>query len=285
MYDTDMSTASSFTWKHSLRVVVALGFADFLLKYRGSVLGFLWSFIVPLFKFLVIFHVFRPFVSDVEHYQLYLFLGLILWEHFQMITSACMSMLHEKATIIQKVIFPRILLIASVGWTHGLILLCYMAIFLSAAFILHTPPAWGLLYLPVIFLQATLIGLAIGMILSSYALKYRDLQHLWGILLQVMFWLTPIVYPYTPKGTVTQDLENLLSGSLHLSLWSLFDIFIRFQPLSILYHDARRAILYPATLGVPSMTHAIAFTAACLVLSLIGSVIFVKRSRYFVQEY
>lgn len=280
-----MPTTPSFTWRHSLRVVMAVGFADFLLKYRGSVLGFLWSFIVPLFKFLVIFHVFKPFMRGIDHYQLYLFLGLILWEHFALITSACISMLHEKATIIQKVVFPRILLIASVGWTHCLVLLCYLAIFLSACVLLQKPPAWGLFYVPIIVVQATLIGLSIGMILSSYALKYRDLQHLWGILLQVIFWLTPIVYPYTPKGTVAQDLENLFSGSLHLSLWSLFDIFIRFQPLSILFHDARRAILYPDTLGIPSLTHAVAFTTACLIAFAIGATIFRKRSRYFVQEY
>lgn len=280
-----MSLPAQFSWKHGLRVVLAIGYSDFVLKYRGSLLGFLWSFIVPIVKFLVIYHVVQPFIQGVDHYQLYLFLGLILWDHFVLITSACMSMLHEKAAIIQKVVFPRLLLILSVGWTHSLILLCYMLIFLGIAFFFGIEPTWGILYVPLIFIQATLIGLSVGMILSSYALKYLDLQHLWNVLLQVFFWLTPIIYPYKPQATIAQDFSNLFSGSGHLTFWSSFDIFIRFQPLSILLYDARRAILYPSTLGVPSLTHAVGFSVACFMLFGLSAMLFRSRSRYFIQEY
>lgn len=280
-----MSISSPFTWKHSLRVVLAMGFSDFVLKYRGSFLGFLWSFIMPLVKFIVILHVFSPFINGIPSYHLYLFLGIILWEHFSLITTGCMSMLHEKASIIQKVVFPRILLILSVGWTHTLILLSYFIIFLCIAFIMGTEPTWGLLYIPLLFVQATLLGLSIGMILSSYALKYRDLQHLWGVILQVFFWLTPVIYPYTPEAPLMQDFTNLFSGSLRLSFWSLLDIFIRFQPISVLLHDARRSILYPDTLGIPSIIHAIGFSVVCLLLFSLCTMVFKKRSSYFVQEY
>lgn len=281
-----MSISSPFTWKHSVRVVLAMGFADFVLKYRGSFLGFLWSFIIPLVKFVVIFHVFSPFIKDVPFYHLYLFLGLILWEHFALITNACMSMLHDKAMIIQKVVFPRLLLILCVGWTHGLVLLSYFTIFLVIAFIMGIRPTWELLYVPLLFLQSTMLGLSVGMILSSYSLKYRDLQHLWGILLQVIFWLTPIIYPYTPKAPIMQDLENLFSlSSMHVSLWSLFDLVIRFQPLSILLHDARRVILYGEVVGIPTPFHALGFTLFCLLLLALCSLLFHRRSRYFVQEY
>lgn len=280
-----MPISSQFTWKHSLRVVLAMGFSDFILKYRGSFLGFLWSFIIPLVKFIVIFHVFSPFINGIPSYHLYLFLGIILWEHFSLITSGCMSMLHEKASIIQKVVFPRILLILSVGWTHTLILLSYFIIFLCIALIMGTAPTWGFLYIPLLFLQATLLGLSIGMILSSYALKYRDLQHLWGVILQVFFWLTPIIYPYKPQAPLAEDFANLFSGSLHVSFWSFFDIFIRFQPLSILLHDARRSILYPDTLGIPTLFHAVGFSIVCLLFFAGAVVVFQRRSRYFVQEY
>ncbi|MSR68019.1 hypothetical protein EXS65_04350 [Candidatus Peribacteria bacterium] len=280
-----MSMPAQFSWKHGVRVVLAMGFADFMLKYRGSVLGFLWSFIIPIVKFLVIYHVFQPFIQGVEHYQLYLFLGLILWEHFSLMTTACMSMLHEKAAIVQKVAFPRMLLILSVGWTHTLILLSYFVIFLCIALAMGIEPTWGLLYVPLIFVQATLLGLSVGMILSCYSLKFADLQHLWSVLLQVIFWLTPIIYPYTPKAPLAADFANLFSGSLQLSFWSLFDIFIRFQPLSILLHDARRAILYPSTVGVPSLIHAVGFSVICLLLFVACAILFRKRSRYFIQEY
>ncbi len=274
-----------FTSSHALRVVLALGWADFLLKYRGSFLGFLWSFAVPLVKFLVIFHVIGPFVQTVPYYHLYLFLGIILWEYFSLLTGACMTMVFEKAVIIQKVLFPRVLLIFSVGWTHTLIFGTYLTIFLIAALLFRIPPTWGFVYLMVTFMQITLFALGIGMLLSSYVLKFRDLQHLWWVLLQVMFWLTPIVYPYTPTATVTQDMRGIFSGSWHLSLWSLFDIFIRFQPLSIILYDARRAVLYPASIGIPSFVHTIAVTLFCVGVFLLGARIFRRRSAYFLQEY
>ena len=64
-----------FTWKHALKVVLVMGWSDFVLKYRGSFLGYLWSLAGPLVKFLVILYVFGPFVSpEIPEYPLYLFL-------------------------------------------------------------------------------------------------------------------------------------------------------------------------------------------------------------------
>lgn len=269
-----------------MHVVFAMGWADFVLKYRGSALGYLWSLVVPLVKFLVMLHVFRPFVSDIPYYPLYLFLGLILWEHFSLTTSACIGMLQDKAAIIKKVIMPRVLLILAVGWTHIIILCTYLLIFFSFCLFLGAGiPVVTLWYLPLLLVQSTFIALGIGMILSSYALKYRDIQHLWGVLLQVIFWLTPIMYAYKPDATLFSDLKTLLSGTHTLSFWSIFDIFIRFQPLSILTHDARRAFLYSAELNVPSWVHIGAFTATCAILFAAGFLVFQNRSKYFIEEY
>lgn len=262
-----------------------MGWADFLLKYRGSVLGYLWSFVVPLVKFLVMLHVFRRYV-DIPFYHIYLFLGLILWEHFSMTTTACIAMLHDKSTIIKKVLIPRILLILSVGWMHLIILLTYVTIFVIVGVVTGlTIPLSFVYYLPITLLQATMIALGVGMFLSSFALRFRDIKHLWGVILQVIFWLTPIMYQYKPSAPVLEDARNLLSGSIGLSLWSAFDIFIRFQPLSLLIHDARRAMVYPDTLGVPSVAHTLGFTLCCMLLFAAGALVFRRRSRYFIEQY
>lgn len=280
-----MTAVSRFTVRQGLNVVLAMGWADFLLKYRGSVLGYLWSFVAPLVKFLVMLHVFRRYV-DIPYYHLYLFLGLILWEHFSHTTTACIGMLDTKATIIKKVLMPRILLIMSVGWMHMIILLTYVSIFLIVGVItgMRIPPSL-IYYMPITLIHATLIALGVGMFLSAFSLRYRDLQHLWVVGLQVLFWLTPIMYQYKPSAPLLSDIRNLFSGSMSLSFWSAFDIFIRFQPLSILIHDARRAFLYPDTMGVPSAIHVIAFTGVCCAVFLTGAMVFQRRSRYFIQEY
>jgi ABC-type polysaccharide/polyol phosphate export permease len=279
------STVRRFGWQQSLRVVLAMGWSDFILKYRGSMLGYLWSLLFPLTKFVVILHVFRPFVSDsIPLYPLYLFLGIVLWEHFSLTTTACMSVLVEKSSLVQKVAFPRILLMLSVGWLHIIILSTYLLIFFMLGAWVGVPLHIGALYALVTVVQATLLGLGIGMILSSFSLKYRDVPHLWAVALQVLFWLTPIAYPHDISGpvgvAVTQFVRNFQP-----SLWSMLDAIIRFQPLSLLLYDIRRAVLYVETLGMPSLEHTAITTAMCAAFFLAGTAVFRWRSVYFVQEY
>lgn len=275
-----------YTLRQILRIVWAVGWSDFFLKYRGSMLGYLWSLLAPLAKFLVIYYVFRPFVSDtIPYYSLYLFLGIIVWEHFTVTTTHCMSVLHEKAAFVQKLPFPRILLILIVGWTSLIIFLTHLMIF--SVFVVGTgkgfPVQW--VFVPLILFHMTILALGVGMILSAYCLKYRDIPHLWGIATQVLFWLTPITYAYrfeVPLLATIRRMPEMIRGP---ALHNLFDVFVQFQPLSLVMYDLRRVTLYPKELGTPSLKHLLGMTAVFLVIFCIGAVIFQKRSRHFVQEY
>jgi ABC-type polysaccharide/polyol phosphate export permease len=263
-----------------------MGWSDFFLKYRGSVLGYLWSFLAPLSKFLVIFYVFQPLVgSAIPHYPLYLLAGIIIWEHFALTTVSCMGMLREKASLIQQVLFPRLLLILTVGWTNLLVFFTYLIIFIMFALFLHIPLSAGLLYLPLLFLQMTLLALGIGMLLSAYSLKYQDVPHLWGIVLQVLFWLTPVTYALTRTGPLINDALNVMSHPPQLSLSSVFWIFSHFQPLSILIDDTRRSLIPDSARGIPSIEHMLGFTLLCAAIFVLGAFIFNRRSRFFLEEY
>ena len=270
----------------SVRAVTAIGWADFVLKYRGSFLGYLWSFLSPFARFIVILYVFGPFVSaSIPAYPLYLFLGIILWENFSVTTMSCIQLLFEKMSIIQKVAFPRILLIFATGWTNLVVFLTHFAIFLVFALVFEVRFSWGLLYVFLILLQMSLLALGVGMVLAAYSLKYRDIGHLWGIATQVLFWLTPIMYSYHAEAPLSEALLTI-PGRLSASpLIGIFDVFVRFQPLSILIHDARRVTLYPTSIGIPTPYHSVAFTLVCIVIFLVGVVIFQRRSPYFLQEY
>jgi len=203
-----------------------------------------------------------------------------------MTTSACLQMPQDKAAMIKKIALPRLLLMLSVGWTHLIIFLTYMCIFfLFIPFLGASIPFSAIWYLPLLALQSTLISVGVGMLLGSYALRFRDIQHLWTVALQILFWLTPVMYAYRPSAPVLADAHMLLQNGLPHSIWRLFDIFIRFQPLSLLMHDARRAMLYPDILGVPSIVHMFLFTLACVILFLFGARVFLRRSAYFIQEY
>ena len=93
-------------------------------------MGYAWSLIGPFVKFLVILYVFGPYVrASVPFYPLYLFLGIIIWEHFSITTSHCISMLFEKQSMIQRHKFPHILLILATGWTNIIIFMTHVVIF------------------------------------------------------------------------------------------------------------------------------------------------------------
>lgn len=270
----------------SLRIILALGWSDFVLKYRGSFFGYLWSLVGPLVKFGVILYVFGPFVEQaIPMYPLYLFLGIILWEHFSLTTSGCMNMLHEKQSIIQRMVFPRILLVFAVGWTNIIILSTHFTIFLFAAWMMGVPPTVHLLYVPIILLQFTLLTMGIGMLLTSWSLKYRDIPHLWGVLTSILFWLTPIMYPYELTGGSLNRAALAVSSISVGSLESLVSTFIHIQPLSIIIHDTRRVTLYSSLAGTPTFAHGLGLTLVCFVVFLLGTLVFQHRSPSFLEEY
>lgn len=280
-----MRAKRTFGMLQTARIVLAMGWSDFSLKYRGSILGYCWSLALPLTKFVVILHVFRPFVSEaIPSYPLYLFLGIVIWEHFALTTTACMSTLVEKASLVQKVAFPRIVLMLSVGWLHMIILGTYVCIFFVIGWWFGLRVNIGAAYVLVTTVQATLFALGVGMFLSSFSLKFRDIPHLWTVALQVVFWLTPIAYPHDIEGPFRLAAQRFFSG-FTLSLSSVLDTIIHFQPLSLLLYDLRRAVLYADTLGMPSVTHLAATSALCIGVFAVGVIVFRIRSRSFVQEY
>lgn len=273
-----------FTARHAALVVWTIGWADFTAKYHRSILGYLWSFAFPLMKLVVLFFVFKPLLGQsIQSYVLYLFMGLIVWEHFSLITSKCIGVLQEKSALVQRVNFPRILLMLIVGCTAMFVAVTYFLLFVFCA-LLFQMPLWPILvYIPVALLQMTLVGLGVGMVLSSYSLRFPDLEHLWAVLLQILFWLTPVIYPHVYTKPLLEELLLLTQGGE--SFTAVINAFIRVQPLSILIHDARRALLYSADAGFPSVMHMLGVTGIGAVIFLIGTVVFLRRSRYFLQEY
>ncbi len=275
-----------FTFRHSLAVIAAVGWSDFVLKYRGSVLGYFWSLIGPVAKFLVILYAIGPYLQhSIPEYPFYLFLGIIVWEHFVVTTNACMSMLEEKAAIIQQMVFPRLLLVFMVGWTNLIIFLTHLLIFFLFQFFTGFSWSWAQWYIPLLLLQMTLLSLGVGMILCAYCLRYRDIHHLWGIATQILFWLTPITYAYNVHQPIGQAFLSRLGDPGISSVRDAFDAVVHFQPMSILMHDAHRVFLYPATQGMPSIVHAAGFTAVCLLIFGFGVWIYLRRSPHFIEEY
>jgi lipopolysaccharide transport system permease protein len=169
------------------------------IRYRGSVLGFLWSFLNPLCLMLVYFVVFKFYIryDSVPNYTIFLFCGLLPWLWFTSAVSEGTTSIVSSGHLITKSMFPpHVLPTVAVLTTLVNFLLSLPLLFIFMAFagmdfhaaLLGLPLVIGLQFL-------FLLGLALG--LGSLNVQYRDVQHLVTNLLTFLFFLCPILYPVT----------------------------------------------------------------------------------------
>jgi len=175
-------------------------------KYKRSVLGWSWSLLNPLATMLIFTIVFQYFLkitvppgapSGLRSFAFYLLIGLLPWNFLSNGLNGSMGALVGNSNLIKKVYFPREVLVAAnvASWVVSLLIeLAVLAIALLIAGNFVVP--WLVPMLVLIVIQ-TVFVLGIGMALSVLNVYFRDTQHLLGILLQLWFYATPIVYPLT----------------------------------------------------------------------------------------
>ena len=168
-------------------------------KYKGSVLGFMWTFVNPLLQLLVYNMVFSIIMkAGVDKFYLYLFVGLIPWLFFSAaITGGSTSIIAQK-DLIKKIRFPReIIPISFVTSQFVNMLLSFIVVILVSVISGVRPTLGGLLCLPVIMLVEYIMALGIALISSSLTVYFRDLEHILAIVAMAWLYATPICYPET----------------------------------------------------------------------------------------
>lgn len=167
------------------------------MRYRGSVLGFLWSFLNPLMLMLVYTVVFRYYIrfNEVENYTIFLFCGLLPWLWMTAALSEGTSSIVSSGHLITKSMFPAHLLptVAVItSMIHYLLSLPLLFIFMLLA---GMPFHITLLMLPVIIVVQFLFSYGLVLALSALNVHFRDVQHLLANFLTFLFFLIPVLYP------------------------------------------------------------------------------------------
>lgn len=181
-----------------LRVVQVIAHAEYKLKYSGSALGYLWSVVKPLGLFLMLYIVFGRFFKlnvGIPHYPVYLLIGIVLWTYFLDATMLTMTSIVERGALVSKLVFPRLIIPISVTVTAGITLLVNLsviAVFIAANRIV--PTVRWLLLIPLL-LELYIFTLAVGLILATIFVRLRDLRQVWELVLQLLFYASPILYP------------------------------------------------------------------------------------------
>ena len=233
-------------------------------RYKGSVLGFLWTFINPLFQLIVYTIVFSKILpTTVPKYYLYLFVALIPWIFFSSsITVGAASIVSQK-DLVKKIYFPRMVIpISYVTSCFVNMLLCFIVIF---AVIIVTGAGMNfaaILTLPVIMIVEYIFSLGMAMITSALTVYFRDLEHIMGIISMAWMYLTPIIYS---KSIVPPK---------YLKLYNL-------NPMTPII-DCYRTVLYDKQ--VPDLSTLLWAAGLGLFFLIFGAVIFNKLQKHFAEE-
>ena len=232
-------------------------------KYKNSFLGVLWSFLNPLLQIAVYAIVFPLILQNKQpHYVVFLCCGLIPWTFFSTAISRASFTMIENGNLLKKVYFPRGILPIAIVTSEAVNFVISTIIII--AFVLGdglSLTKYIVLY-PLVFIVQYILVLGISFIVSSITVYFRDLQHLIGVFLQLLFYGTPIVY------AVDSIPEN-------------FAWILNLNPMTYII-DAYRDIFYNQTM--PDLKGLLIVFVIAIIICVVGYCIFNKLQKRFAEE-
>ena len=248
MAEETMKVAS--VWNRRNKILLReLVVTDFKLRYQGSVLGYLWSILKPIFLFIILYIVFDKFLRlgrDIEHFPVYLLVGIVLWNFFTEATVQGLQSIVSRGDLIRKINFPKFIIVVS-GTISAFINLIINTIVILVFCVINNVSisAEALLIIPLIA-ELYVFSLAVAFFLATLNVKYRDIGYLWEIFLQAAFYATPVIYPLqmvvkqmpwaaswlmlNPVAQVVQDVRKVLVTQQTLQLYDLVSFPVMLTP-------------------------------------------------------
>ena len=177
-------------------------------RYKGSVLGFFWTFLNPLLQLVVYTFVFSTIMrAGIEDYYLFLFVALVPWNYFSSCVTGGSNCIISQQNLVNKIYFPReVLPIAHVLSQLINMLLSFIVVILVLVISGKgiNIAVWP--YLIVVILQETLLGFGLAMIFSAITVYFRDMQYFLGIITMAWQFLSPVMYSVE---MVPEELVNI----------------------------------------------------------------------------
>ena len=254
---------------------------DFKLRYQGSMLGMVWSVLKPLMLFAVMYVVFVRFLrfgAGVPHFAVSLLLAQTLWSFFQESTSQGMRAIVDRGDLLRKINFPRYIVVISSTVSAFINLLISLVVVLIFMIINGVEFRLTILLFPLIVIELYIFALAVAFLLSTLYVKFRDIGHIWDVVMQIWFYITPIIYPLSQ--IISMSGFGLVVAKLMLIV----------NPMAQIIQDARYVLVTTQTetiwntVGAGTPLLKIIPIVLTLVLFAIGVVVFRKHSRTFAED-
>lgn len=249
------------TFKKYRGLIFELVSRDLKTKYRRSVLGLVWSLLNPLLMMFIIAAVFSTILDiRIENFAIYLLTGQVIFNFFSESTSLAMISITSNASLIQKVYVPKYIFpLSKIAYSFVNLLFSLIAIVIMLI-VTGLTPTVSILAFPLPLLYITIFAAGVGLILASLTVFFRDIMHLYGVLLQAWMYLTPIIYPITALS------ENLQSLMNYNPLYHYIDLF-------------RRMVMYG---NIADLRAHLICIVCSIVTFIIGMIVFYRKQDKFI---
>lgn len=262
-------------YRYSLILLRELVITEFKLRYQGSVLGYLWSVLRPLFLFVILYFVFIYFLkigSDIPHWPVALLLGIIMWNFFSEITNNSVTSIVNRGDVIRKINFPKYVIVLA-GSVSALINLVINLVVIGIFMVINGVEFHWSGFLAVLpFLELFVFALGISFLLSAIFVRIRDVNYIWEVIMQGLFYASAIIYPIAMVVERSGGLAQL----------------ILLNPIAQAVQDARHLLISDVnpTLTTLSGNWVLMLIPVGIVIFtfILGAAVFKKRSPHFAEE-
>lgn len=247
--------------------------ADFKVRYQGSVLGYLWAILKPLFMFAVLYVLFvyiAPIGKDIPHYGISLLLGIVFWNFFSETTMIGATSIVANGDLIRKISIPRYLVVVASSVSAMINLCLSMVVVIIFAGFNGIFPSVSWLLIPLVMFELYIFALGIAFGLATLYVKFRDITYIWEVLLQAGFYASMVLIP-------------IQAVPAHLREWFFID------PIVQILQDARALLITAGdniTIWNTAGSLIIGLTPFIIIIlvCVFGFYYFKSRSKYFAED-
>ncbi|MFC2511095.1 MAG: ABC transporter permease [Candidatus Nanoperiomorbus sp.] len=252
---------------------------DFKLRYQGSMLGMAWSVLKPLMLFAVMYVVFVRFLrfgAGIPHFAVSLLLAQTLWAFFQEATSQGMQAIVGRGDLLRKLKFPKYIVVVSS--TVSALINLVISLFVVLIFMIVNGVEFRptILLFPLVVVELFIFALGIAFLLSTMFVRFRDIGHIWDVIMQAWFYATPIIYPLTQL--------------INVGWLSIAKLVLMLNPIAQIIQDARYLVVTAQTetiwglVGQQCWLLKLIPLLIIVIVLLVGVAVFRRRSPYFAEE-
>ena len=252
---------------------------DFKLRYQGSMLGMAWSVLKPLMLFAVMYVVFVRFLrfgAGIPHFAVSLLLAQTLWAFFQEATSQGMQAIVGRGDLLRKLKFPKYIVVVSS--TVSALINLVISLFVVLIFMIVNGVEFRptILLFPLVVVELYIFALGIAFLLSTMFVRFRDIGHIWDVIMQAWFYATPIIYPLTQL--------------INVGWLSVAKLVLMLNPIAQIIQDARYLVVTTQTetiwglVGQQYWLLKLIPLLIIVIVLLVGVTVFRRRSPYFAEE-